>query len=76
MLLPVLEDWFGSGYVVRVAFIATLSVWPLLVNTWMGVRNMSATYELVGRAFKLNWRSGCTRWPSPRPRPTSSPACG
>lgn len=55
VLLPVFEDWFGAGYVVRVAFIATLAVWPLLVNTWMGVRNMSATYELVGRAFKLNW---------------------
>jgi sulfonate transport system permease protein len=54
VLLPVMEDWFGNGYVVRVAFITVLSVWPLLVNTWMGVRNMSATYELVGRAFKLS----------------------
>jgi NitT/TauT family transport system permease protein len=53
VLLPVLEDWFATGYVVRVAFIVVLSVWPLLVNTWSGVRNMSATYELVGRAFKL-----------------------
>ena len=53
VLLPVMEEWFGYGYVARVAFIVVLSVWPLLVNTWIGVRNMSATYELVGRSLKL-----------------------
>jgi ABC-type nitrate/sulfonate/bicarbonate transport system permease component len=53
VLLPVMEEWFGYGYVARVAFIVVLSVWPLLVNTWIGVRNMSATYELVGRSLRL-----------------------
>jgi ABC-type nitrate/sulfonate/bicarbonate transport system permease component len=53
VLLPVMEEWFGFGYVARVSFITVLAVWPLLVNTWIGVRNMSATYELVGRSLRL-----------------------
>lgn len=54
VLLPVMEEWFGSGYLARVAFIVVLSVWPLMVNTWIGVRNMNATYELVGRSLRLS----------------------
>lgn len=54
VLLPVMEDWFGFGYAARVAFIVVLSVWPIVVDTWIGVRSMSSTYDLVGRALGLS----------------------
>lgn len=56
VLLPIMEDWFGFGYVSRVAFILVLSVWPVLLNSWIGVRNVNATYRLVGRALALTPR--------------------
>ncbi|HLI15865.1 MAG TPA: ABC transporter permease [Acidimicrobiales bacterium] len=56
VLLPVMEDWFGFGYVARVAFITVLSVWPILLNSWIGVRNVSSTYHLVSRALTLGRR--------------------
>jgi NitT/TauT family transport system permease protein len=53
-LLPVMEVWFGLGTEARVAFIMVICMWPLLVNTYAGVKAVRASYTDVGKAFGLS----------------------
>lgn len=53
-LLPVMEVWFGIGTNARIAFIMVICTWPMLVNTYAGVRSVRASYTDVGMAFGLN----------------------
>lgn len=55
-LLPVMEIWFGFGETARVAFIMTIAVWPLIVNTHLGVRAVSGRLADLGTSF------GMTGW--------------
>jgi ABC-type nitrate/sulfonate/bicarbonate transport system permease component len=56
-LLPVMEVWFGIGTEARVAFITVICTWPLLVNTYAGVRAVRGRYTDVGAAFGLGgWK--------------------
>jgi ABC-type nitrate/sulfonate/bicarbonate transport system permease component len=60
-LLPVMEVWFGIGTAARVAFITVICTWPLLVNTYAGVRAVRGRYRDVGTAFgfgawKQTWK--------------------
>ncbi len=56
-LLPVMEVWFGIGTAARVAFITVICTWPLLVNTYAGVRAVRGRYRDVGAAFGFGpWR--------------------
>jgi ABC-type nitrate/sulfonate/bicarbonate transport system permease component len=60
-LLPVMEVWFGIGTAARVAFITVICTWPLLVNTYAGVRAVRGRYRDVGAAFgfgpwKQTWK--------------------
>jgi ABC-type nitrate/sulfonate/bicarbonate transport system permease component len=56
-LLPVMEVWFGLGTAARVAFITVICTWPLLVNTYAGVKAVRGRYRDVGVAFGLGpWR--------------------
>jgi ABC-type nitrate/sulfonate/bicarbonate transport system permease component len=56
-LLPVMEVWFGIGTAARVAFITVICTWPLLVNTYAGVRAVRGPYRDVGAAFGFGpWR--------------------
>ena len=60
-LLPVMEVWFGIGPAARVAFITVICTWPLLVNTYAGVRAVRGRYTDVGAAFgfggwKQTWK--------------------
>jgi len=56
-LLPVMEVWFGIGMAARVAFITVICTWPLLVNTYAGVRAVRGRYTDVGAAFGFGpWR--------------------
>jgi NitT/TauT family transport system permease protein len=56
-LLPVMEVWFGIGTEARVAFITVICTWPLLVNTYAGVRAVRGRYTDVGAAFGLSgWK--------------------
>jgi len=56
-LLPVMEVWFGIGTAARVAFIAVICTWPLLVNTYAGVQAVRGRYRDVGAAFGFGgWR--------------------
>lgn len=53
-LLPVMEVWFGFGTIARVAFIMVICVWPILVNTYAGMRAVRSRLTDVGKAFGLN----------------------
>jgi NitT/TauT family transport system permease protein len=56
-LLPVMEVWFGIGTAARVAFITVICTWPLLVNTYAGVRAVRGRYTDVGAAFGFSgWK--------------------
>jgi ABC-type nitrate/sulfonate/bicarbonate transport system permease component len=56
-LLPVMEIWFGIGTSARVAFITVICTWPMLVNTYAGVRAVRGRYRDVGAAFGFGpWR--------------------
>ena len=36
-LVPLLELWFGLGFTVKVAVIFLMSIFPICINTWLGV---------------------------------------
>lgn len=56
-LLPVMEIWFGIGTAARVAFITVICIWPILVNTYAGVRAVRGRYQDVGAAFGFSpWK--------------------
>lgn len=56
-LLPVMEIWFGIGSNARIAFIMVICLWPMLVNTYAGVRAVRGSYTDVGKAFGLSgWK--------------------
>ncbi len=56
-LLPIMEVWFGIGTNARIAFIMVICTWPILVNTYAGVRTVRGRYTDVGVAFGLRgWK--------------------
>jgi ABC-type nitrate/sulfonate/bicarbonate transport system permease component len=59
-LLPLFEIWFGFGALARIMFIAFVSVWGILLNTYTGVREVSGKYEDLARASSLG--AGRTAW--------------
>lgn len=52
-LLPLLSFWFGLGEPAKVAFITLTSVFPILVNTFEGVRSVAPQLLEVGRVYRL-----------------------
>ena len=50
-LVPLYVLWFGLGFAVKVAIIFTLGVFPVIINTWQGVKNVPRTLVEVGIAF-------------------------
>jgi ABC-type nitrate/sulfonate/bicarbonate transport system permease component len=50
-LVPLYIVWFGIGFAVKVAIIFTLAVFPVLINTWRGVRSVPKSLVEVGQAF-------------------------
>lgn len=50
-LVPLFMLWFGLGFAVKVAIIFTLSVFPICINTWAGVRAVPKALIEVGTSF-------------------------
>jgi NitT/TauT family transport system permease protein len=50
-LVPLFVLWFGLGFTVKVAIIFTLSIFPICINTWEGVRAVPKTQIEVGTSF-------------------------
>jgi NitT/TauT family transport system permease protein len=50
-LVPLLILWFGLGFAVKVAVIFLMSVFPICINTWLGVTAVPKTLIEVGKSF-------------------------
>jgi NitT/TauT family transport system permease protein len=50
-LVPLLVLWLGLGFKVKVAIIFLLSVFPICINTWLGVNAVPRTLIEVGKSF-------------------------
>jgi NitT/TauT family transport system permease protein len=50
-LVPLLVLWLGLGFTVKVAIIFLLSVFPICINTWLGVTAEPKTLIEVGKSF-------------------------
>lgn len=50
-MIPVLILWFGLGYTVKVVIVFLLAVFPICINTWLGVKAVPKTLIEVGLAF-------------------------
>ncbi len=50
-LIPLFVLWFGLGFAVKVAIIFVLSIFPITINTWAGVKAVPKTLIEVGTSF-------------------------
>ena len=53
-LLPLMELWFGIGRDARVAFITTLAIWTLLINTLTGIGAVAGGVRDVGKMVGMS----------------------
>ena len=75
-LVPLLILWLGLGFTVKVAIIFLISVFPICINTWLGVTAVPKTLIEVGKSFVAPDSSSCAASSCRRPCPTSWPASG
>jgi len=50
-LVPLYIMWFGLGFWVKVAIIATMTFFPVCINSWLGVKMVPSTLVEVGQSF-------------------------
>ncbi|MQA04988.1 MAG: ABC transporter permease subunit [Streptosporangiales bacterium] len=50
-LIPLFIVWFGTGLVVKIAVVFTLTIFPIIINTWRGVQAVPGTLIEVGSSF-------------------------
>lgn len=50
-LLPLFLVWFGIGFLAKVAIVFTLTIFPIIINTWRGVHAVPGSTIEVGIAF-------------------------
>src|SRR5215467_6780028 len=50
-LVPLLTLWLGLGFNVKVAIIFLMSLFPICINTWLGVRAVPKALIEVGKSF-------------------------
>jgi NitT/TauT family transport system permease protein len=50
-LVPVLVLWLGLGFAVKAAVIFLMCMFPIAINTWLGVKVVPKTLIEVGQAF-------------------------
>ncbi len=60
-LIPLVILWFGLGFKAKLCIVVIMAVFPVLINTASGVRNVSASLVDVGRAFVANERQIFTK---------------
>ncbi len=49
--LPLLILWFGLHLLVKVVIVFMFSITPIVINTWIGVKNVPKTLVEVGQSF-------------------------
>jgi ABC-type nitrate/sulfonate/bicarbonate transport system permease component len=50
-LVPLLMLWLGLGIKVKIAVVFLMSVFPVVINTWLGVRAVPKSLIEVGKSF-------------------------
>ncbi len=50
-LVPLFVLWFGLGFTAKVAIVFTMGIFPVIINTWAGVKAVPKTLIEVGTAF-------------------------
>jgi len=50
-LVPLLVLWLGLGFKVKAAVVFLMSVFPIVINTWLGVTAVPKTLIEVGKSF-------------------------
>lgn len=53
--IPMLSMWFGLGDGAKVAFIAMAAFFPVVLNTFEGLRSVPREFVEVGRVYGLGW---------------------
>ena len=75
-LVPLLVLWFGLGFEVKAAVIFLMSIFPICINTWLGVKSVPKTLIDVGKSWSRPTRSFCAASCCRRRCLTSWPASG
>jgi ABC-type nitrate/sulfonate/bicarbonate transport system permease component len=60
-LIPLVILWFGLGDAAKLFIVTILAVFPILINTAAGVRNVPSALIDVGLAFAANERQSFTK---------------
>lgn len=55
-IVPLVTLWFGLGFPAKLFIVCIIAVFPILINTASGVRNVSAGFIDVGTAFAATER--------------------
>ena len=50
-LVPLLILWFGLGFAVKAAVIFLMSIFPIVINTWLGVKSVPKALIEVGKSL-------------------------
>jgi NitT/TauT family transport system permease protein len=50
-LVPLLVLWLGLGFTVKAAIVLLMAVFPIVINTWLGVRAVPKSLIEVGKSF-------------------------
>lgn len=50
-LVPLLVLWMGLGFAVKACVVFLMAVFPIVINTWLGVRAVPKTLIEVGKSF-------------------------
>lgn len=50
-LIPLFLLWFGLGFTVKVAVVVTMTIFPIVINTWAGVQAVPRPLIEVGKSF-------------------------
>jgi NitT/TauT family transport system permease protein len=64
-LVPLIMLWFGVGFWSRAVIVAVMAVFPILINTQAGVKDVSADLVELGRAFCASERAMFTKFVLP-----------
>jgi len=59
--IPLIMLWVGLGIAAKITVVFLLAVFPILINTYIGVRNVSRDLIEVGEAFCANEREIFTK---------------
>src|SRR6187402_3210551 len=52
--IPLISVWFGNGEPAKVVFIGLAAFYPVVVNTYQGIRSVSREHVEVTRAFRFS----------------------